>query len=237
MSLYIFMSILRWCWDGGPGAPYWVQVAFGPPAIIPWQCRVQQLKVTRIHHFYKGYHGNGLRLVPSGKRVPGLMSCQLLIKNCHFSFLSYGPFALFLATLPKHISHVKVFIETARSFCFHSLLSNIASPLHIADMNNPGFQFLPEQRALYCQAEKTFLNQSISFEIKATVLGMLSSLFCFLPALILGSHTLSPSHSGIFSHNIYAPHCTLHFLYSYYLIYIENIISGLHYVDDKFYTS
>lgn len=88
----------------------------------------KQLKVMRINHFYNGYHGNGLRFVPSGERVPGLTFCQLLIKNCHFSFLSYGPFALFQDTLLKHISHVKVLIETAMSLCFHPLLSNILFP-------------------------------------------------------------------------------------------------------------
>lgn len=181
-------------------------------SIISWHCRVQQLKVMRINHFYKGYHGNGLRFLLSGERVPGLMFCQLLIKNCHFSFLSYGPFALFQATLLKHISHMKVFIETAVSFCSHPLLSNIASPLHKADMDNPGFQLPPEQSALYCQEENTFINQSISFKIKANVLGMLSSLFGFLCVLLLGSHATSPPYVRIFTHNIYAPQHTLYTL-------------------------
>lgn len=62
---------------------HWETVVSGPPvhqllAVL----RAQQLKVMRINHFGKGYHGNGLRVIQSNKGVPGLILCHLLIKNC-----------------------------------------------------------------------------------------------------------------------------------------------------------
>lgn len=130
--------------------------------------RVRQLKVMRINHLCKGYHGNGRRLIQSSQRVPGLMFCHLLIKNCHLSFCSYDSFVLFQSMLPKHIPHVNAFIETSGLSAFIFCYQTFPRPLHRADLNKPGFSFPPEQRALYCQEEKAFINQPTSFKIKAT---------------------------------------------------------------------
>lgn len=105
-------------------------------------------------------------------------------------------------------------------------------PLLIADLNKPGFQFPPEQRALYCQQEKAFTNQSVSFRTKATIPGMLSSPFLFgllcLWAAIWGPLCISGSLAIV-----YIPFSILYCLQAHYLIYLENIIFGCHYVDYK----